>query len=245
MNYPPKLPSKFDPSDYQQPDETSASPEELAEIERLADEDDLHLTQSDEAHPFASLRTTVSSSKIVGLMTGTTLSDLHSGSGYGFEEVPDWELPNPFGRFEIRKLIGKGSFGAVWEAYDPNLNRSLAIKVLHPNRRADGKLVRRFINEGRAAAKLNHPNIVRVHETGKIDGIAYIASELVNGPELQTLHPLGPRYSPHQAAELVKGSLMPSNIRTAATCCTATSNPKTSCWNRRPTPTAFNRPCRG
>ena len=205
MNYPPKRPSNLDPRHDEPVDEKSISPEEQAEIQRLADEDDAHLAKSDGMHPLASLSTKISSSNMIGFFTGSTLSDLHSGSGYGFEEVPDWELPNPFGRFEIRKLIGKGSFGAVWEAYDPNLNRSLAIKVLHPNRRADGKLVRRFINEGRAAAKLNHPNIVRVHETGKIDGIAYIASELVNGPELQTINPLGPRYSPHQAAELCQG----------------------------------------
>ncbi len=205
MNYPPKRPSNLDPRHDEAVDEKSISPEEQAEIQRLADEDDAHLAKSDGMHPLASISTRISSSNMIGFFTGSTLSDGLSGTGYGFEEIPDWELPNPFGRFEIRKMIGKGSFGAVWEAYDPDLNRTLAIKVLHPHRRVERKLVRRFINEGRAAAKLNHPNIVRVHETGEIDGMAYIASELVNGPELQTLHPLGPRYSPRQAAELCEG----------------------------------------
>lgn len=205
MNHLPRRPSDLDPQDGELVDAQSLSTEEQAEIERIAEEDDAHLAGRSGLHPFEAIRETVSSSKMIGFMNGSTLNDLRSGTGYGFEEIPDWELPNPFGRFEIRKMIGKGSFAAVWEAYDPNLNRTLAIKVLHPHRRVDRKLVRRFINEGRAAAKLNHPNIVRVHETGEIDGVAYIASELVNGPELRTLHPLGPFYEPRQAAELCEG----------------------------------------
>ena len=115
----------------------------------------------------------------------------------------DWQLPNPFGRFEIRERIGQGAFGVVWKAYDPQLQRDVAIKVLHPELRSAGSLSQRFIQEARAAARLNHPNIVRVHDAGAIEGISYIAAEIIEGQKLETISPEGPRFSPRQAAHLI------------------------------------------
>ncbi len=115
----------------------------------------------------------------------------------------NWQLPNPFGRFEIRERIGQGAFGVVWKAYDPQLQRDVAIKVLHPELRSAGSLSQRFIQEARAAARLNHPNIVRVHDAGAIDGISYIAAEIVEGQKLETISPEGPRFNPRQAAQLI------------------------------------------
>lgn len=115
----------------------------------------------------------------------------------------DWQLPNPFGRFEIRERIGQGAFGVVWKAYDPQLQRDVAIKVLHPELRSAGSLSQRFIQEARAAARLNHPNIVRVHDAGAIDGVSYIAAEIIEGQKLETISPEGPKFSPRQAAQLI------------------------------------------
>lgn len=93
-------------------------------------------------------------------------------------------LANPFGRFEHLHLIGSGSFGSVWRATDPALQREVAIKVPHPEVRLVPQLALRFLRESRAAARLNHPSIVRIHEAGVIDGVPYMVSEYVAGETL-------------------------------------------------------------
>ncbi len=100
---------------------------------------------------------------------------------------PEWELPKPFGRFEILEKLGQGSFGSVWKAYDPILKRLVAIKALHPELRLITKLQERFENEAQATARLNHPNIVRLYEVGSEHGINYIASEYIQGSPLRAL----------------------------------------------------------
>lgn len=93
-------------------------------------------------------------------------------------------LPDPFGRFEHLGLIGQGVFGSVWKATDPRLQREVALKIPHPEVRLDAQLSHRFLREARAAARLNHPAIVRVHEAGVIDDVPYMASEYVAGESL-------------------------------------------------------------
>ena len=87
-----------------------------------------------------------------------------------------WELPTPFGRFEIIDRIGSGAFGSVWKAYDPALKRFVAIKALHPHLRLITTLRERFEFEAQAAARLNHTNIVRVYEVGGIHNISFLIS---------------------------------------------------------------------
>lgn len=89
-------------------------------------------------------------------------------------------------RFQIHEELGRGGFGTVFKAYDPQLDRTVALKVptllLESERRR-----RRFATEARSAAKLHHPNIVTVYENGKTDdGRLYIASEFVDGATLKT-----------------------------------------------------------
>ena len=115
----------------------------------------------------------------------------------------DWELPNPFGRFHILEKLGTGAFGIVWKALDPNTQRHVAIKALHPELRGTPAISHRFLTESKAAARLNHPNIVRVHEAGTIDGIDFIASEYIEGERLTTSASGKPSFSPTEAAELV------------------------------------------
>ena len=88
------------------------------------------------------------------------------------------------GRYQINRKLGQGSFGIVFEALDTNLDRLVAFKVLAPNHAIDPKVVRRFVQEGRAAARVNHPGIVTVIDCGEENGTAYIAMELLGGESL-------------------------------------------------------------
>ncbi len=93
-----------------------------------------------------------------------------------------------FGRYELRKMIGEGGMGTVYKAWDTQLSRFVALKMLRGERVAGGcTVVARFQREARAAAKLRHPNIVQIHDVGVIDGEYYITMDYVEGESLQTL----------------------------------------------------------
>lgn len=88
------------------------------------------------------------------------------------------------GRFRIRRFLGQGGFGLVFEAADEKLGRTVAIKVPQPAVWISPKQRHRFVHEAKAAALLDHPNIVPVFEAGETDGLAYIASAFCGGPTL-------------------------------------------------------------
>ena len=92
-------------------------------------------------------------------------------------------FPPQIGHFELRVCLGAGSFGAVFKAYDAELDRLVALKL--PRR---GKLesheVEKFIDEARIVAQLRHPGIVHVHEVGRHGDHVYIVSDLVDGAPL-------------------------------------------------------------
>ncbi len=81
--------------------------------------------------------------------------------------------------------IGAGGMGEVYRAHDPRLNRDVAVKVLPASFSSDTSRLRRFEQEARAAAALNHPNILAVHDVGQQDGSPYIVSELLDGATLR------------------------------------------------------------
>src|SRR6202022_382205 len=89
------------------------------------------------------------------------------------------------GPYEIVALIGAGGMGEVYRARDTKLDRDVAVKVLPPDV-TSAELLRRFEQEARAASSLNHPNIVAIYDIGRVDDIAYIAMELVEGKTLRT-----------------------------------------------------------
>jgi eukaryotic-like serine/threonine-protein kinase len=88
------------------------------------------------------------------------------------------------GPYHIQAQLGQGGMGIVYRAYDPRLERSVAIKVLPPDRVADPERERRFVQEAKAASALNHPNIVTIHEIHSADGVLFIAMEHVEGSTL-------------------------------------------------------------
>jgi eukaryotic-like serine/threonine-protein kinase len=93
------------------------------------------------------------------------------------------------GRYEVLGLIGTGGMGEVYRAYDKQLNREVAIKILPTSYSLDGERLRRFEQEATAAASLNHPNIVDVHDVGANDGAPFLVTELLEGETLR--HRLG------------------------------------------------------
>jgi serine/threonine-protein kinase len=88
------------------------------------------------------------------------------------------------GRYQIRDEIGEGAMAKVFKAYDPDINRTLAIKVLKSQLRGDSEYHVRFLREAKGAGVLSHPNIVTVFDVGDEGGHPYIAMELVEGPTL-------------------------------------------------------------
>lgn len=88
------------------------------------------------------------------------------------------------GRYQIREAIGEGAMAKVFKAFDPEIDRTLAIKVLKSQLRGDSEYRLRFLREARGAGILSHPNIVTVFDVGEADSHPYIAMELVEGPTL-------------------------------------------------------------
>lgn len=106
-----------------------------------------------------------------------------------------------FGAYKIVEFVGRGGMGIVLKAYEPSLDRTVALKLLRPELAADQAALTRFEREAKAAAGLRHPNIVTVHAVGCSTGgqdarptPPYIVMEYVDGPSL---------------AEVVRGSVGP------------------------------------
>jgi len=91
------------------------------------------------------------------------------------------------GRYEIVGELGRGGMGIVYKAKDTVLDRTVAYKVLPDNFKENAQAVENFLREAKAAAKLNHPNIVTVYDTGEQDGRYYIAMEFVDGTTLKEI----------------------------------------------------------
>ena len=88
------------------------------------------------------------------------------------------------GPYEVVSLLGTGGMGEVYRARDPRLGRDIAIKVLSSAFADDAERLRRFEQEARAAAALNHPNIVTVYSVEKRDGVLFLTMEVVEGRSL-------------------------------------------------------------
>ncbi|HEX2757928.1 MAG TPA: serine/threonine-protein kinase, partial [Thermoanaerobaculia bacterium] len=91
-----------------------------------------------------------------------------------------------FGDYEILEELGAGGMGKVYRARDLTLDRLVALKTLARELSADTDYVQRFLKEARAAARLNHPNIVQIYDFGCVDSIYYLAMEFVDGHSLGT-----------------------------------------------------------
>jgi predicted ATPase/serine/threonine protein kinase len=97
-----------------------------------------------------------------------------------------------FGVYEIIERLGAGGMGEVYRARDVRLEREVAIKTLSLEHCSQPDTLARFEKEARSACALNHPNIVTIYELGQVDGMRYIAMELVQGKTVRALLESGP-----------------------------------------------------
>jgi eukaryotic-like serine/threonine-protein kinase len=111
------------------------------------------------------------------------------------------------GRYALDQPIASGGMATVWRATDEVLGRSVALKILHDNLVQDAALLERFRMEAVAAARLSHPAVVRVFDTGIDDGVCYIVMELFEGATLANLLDTDGALPPDEAARVVGATL--------------------------------------
>jgi len=108
-------------------------------------------------------------------------------SSDGFELDPDTGRPQQVAGYRIEGVAGRGGMGVVYRAQHVHLGRTVALKLLNPELAASDEFRERFIREARAAAELEHPNIVPVYDAGEIDGRLYLAMKFIEGIDLAHL----------------------------------------------------------
>jgi serine/threonine protein kinase len=99
---------------------------------------------------------------------------------------------------DVRRLVGQGGFAEVYEVWDKELEQRLAVKVLRPDVAWTAGMIERFQRETRAAARLEHPNILPIHFVGEGEGLAYYAMPFVEGG--------GPALTPHHGQKSARRS---------------------------------------
>jgi len=115
-----------------------------------------------------------------------TLAGFARASHPSPEPVEGARLPRGarVGRYTILDVTGTGAMGTVYAAHDPDLDRTVAIKLIHPRRQATDAARARVFDEARALARLAHPNVVTVHDVGRIGDGVFVVMELVSGVSL-------------------------------------------------------------
>jgi hypothetical protein len=106
-------------------------------------------------------------------------------------------------KYEVRRLIGSGGFAEVYEVWDKDLERRLAVKVLRPDVAWTSGMIERFQRETRAAARLEHPNILPIHFVGEGEGLVYYAMPFVDGMSLGELLTRSGELPPERALAII------------------------------------------
>lgn len=110
------------------------------------------------------------------------------------------------GKYEIRGELGRGAMGIVYEAYDPLIERAVALKTIRREALQGAhaaEILARFRREAQAAGKLTHPNIVAIYDFGEDGGVSYIAMELVKGRELKSYFEENQRFALRDIVRIV------------------------------------------
>jgi serine/threonine-protein kinase len=120
---------------------------------------------------------------------------------------PSWIGHTIDGRYQIEALLGAGGMSSVFRATDPNLHRTVAVKLIHSHLSIDPEFVRRFEQEAAAVAQLRHPNIIQVYDFDHEGDTYYMVLEHVPGETLQNrlkaLSDFGQRMSPAEAIQIM------------------------------------------
>jgi len=123
------------------------------------------------------------------------------------DDRPDPLVGTTINGFKIQEKIGSGGFGVVYRAFDKNLERSVAIKMLPPKLAKGGQgLMDRFLREARSAAKLGHPNIVTIHQICAYKETFYIVMELIDGGALHEFLQMQKRFGPVEATRIIRAA---------------------------------------
>jgi TonB family protein len=120
--------------------------------------------------------------------------------------APD-DTPSSIGRYEVTRILGFGAMGAVYQAFDPIIKRSLAIKTIRldvPRKSPQHvAFIERFYQEARISGTLSHPNIVTLFDVGEEKGVPFLAMEYVEGQTLSEMLEKGVRFEPRRVVTLV------------------------------------------
>ncbi|OBG66452.1 serine/threonine protein kinase [Mycobacterium sp. E1715] len=108
-----------------------------------------------------------------------------------------------FGRYEIRRMLGQGGMGEVYEAYDTEKGRTVALKLLTDRYAQDETYRARFLRESHAAAILQEPHVIPIHDWGEVNGVLYIDMRLIRGETLHEMLKSGP-LEPERAADIIR-----------------------------------------
>jgi hypothetical protein len=114
--------------------------------------------------------------------------------------------PASVGKYELREVLGKGAMGVVYRAFDPDVKREVAVKLLHPGGELSADDRARFRFEAEAVGSLDHPHVVPVLESGESDGMPYLVMPLLTGSLSEWLKGRGPdrKLTPKVAAEIAR-----------------------------------------
>lgn len=124
------------------------------------------------------------------------------GAGQAGAGVQILEAGESFGRYQISRVLGRGGMGAVYLAYDSQLQRYVALKT--PFLGGDPKAIQRFYREARASAQLRSPFICPIHDVGQIGGISFISMAFIDGKPLSHLMASGLRNDSKAMIEIIK-----------------------------------------
>jgi serine/threonine-protein kinase len=125
-------------------------------------------------------------------------------SSAGFELDPQTGRPLQVAGYRIEEVAGRGGMGVVYRAQHMHLGRTVALKLLNPELAASEEFRERFIREARAAAELEHPNIVPVYDAGEVEGRLYLAMKFIEGTDMAQLLETEGRLGPERAIPLLE-----------------------------------------
>ena len=111
----------------------------------------------------------------------------------GPQSAAEVQVTQRLGRFVLLRQLGAGGMGSVFAAYDEQLDRKVALKILHKTQAGNSEQRLRTLREARAAARISHPNVIAIYDVGETNGNIYIAMEYVDGGTLLNWQQRGDR----------------------------------------------------